>query len=346
MSEGAMAEATTTPNKKAKKKAKPALPAPPPRPDEGFLAWRTWAIVGVLMVGGVVAWKLVGTSYKHDIETICNSEKGSGLSTDKETSKLTAWIRDHLGTPEGNELYSSITEARVADRAKKLQDEADKAHVSPCPIVQSYQQLAATSEARADLQRLCSSLNFPKLLASDDAVRLTMVKDWINTQAKSPRTKELLDQLSQAPPGPERAKVLRDAAGKLDVYSCENAKSLEAPPPPEPTGEPVVRLYSSMQVVGGLREEDVTKALADVTPALVDCYKKGIERKPDLAGKITVKLQVDPDGKITRDEPGEGSALSDQQTMLCLAHVIRTMKFPANPGPLASILLPLELTHK
>ena len=341
-----MAEDAIPAKKKAKKKAKPALPAPPSQPDEGFLAWRTWAIVGVLMVGGVVAWRLVGTSYKHDLETICNAEKGSGLSTDKETSKLSAWVRDHLGTPEGNELYSAITESRVAERCKKLQDEADKAHVAPCPLVQSYQQLAAASEARSDLQHLCSTLNFPKLLASDDAVRMTMIQQWTDAQAKSPRTKEIVEQMRQASAGADRAKVLRDAAGKLDVYSCENAKSLEAPPPPEPTGEAVVRLYSSMQVVGGLREEDVTKALSDVTPALVDCYKKGIERKPDLAGKITVKMQIDPDGKIIKDEPGEGSALSDQQTMMCLAHALRTMKFPTNPGPLASILLPLELTHK
>ena len=343
-----MAE-VTTPKKKAKKKAKPVSPATSPAvqaPDEGFLAWRTWAIVGVLMVGGVVAWRLVGTSYKHDLETICNSEKGSGLSTDKETAKLSQWIRDHLGTPEGNETYSAITDSKVADRAKKLQDEADKAHVSPCPLVQSYQQLAAASEARSDVQHLCSTLSFPKLLASDDATRLTMVQQWADTSAKSPRTKELLDQLRQAPAGPERAKVLRDAAGKLDVYSCENAKSFEAPPPPEPTGEAVVRPYASIQVIGGLREEDVNKSLADVTPALVDCYKKGIERKPDLSGKIAVKMQVDPDGKILKDEPGEGSSLADQQTMMCLAHAIRTMKFPPNPGPLASILLPLELTHK
>ena len=342
-----MAEASTANRKKkAKKTAAPVASATPPKPDEGFTAWRTWALIGVVVVGGVIAWKLIGTSYKHDVETICNAEKGSGLSVEHETSKLSAWIRDHLGTPEGNELYSAINEAKVAERAKKLQDEADKLHVSPCPITASYQQIAATGDARSDLQHLCSTMTFPKLLASDDDTRLTMLENWIDAAAKSPRTKDLGAALKQAPVGPARAKVLRDAANALDVFTCENAKSLESPPPPTPTGDPVVRLYSPAQVMGGLRAEDVEKVLADANPTLLDCYKKGIERKPDLGGKIAVKIQVSPDGKVVRDDPGEGNEIADQQTLVCLARAIRALKFPPNPGPLASALLPLELTHK
>jgi hypothetical protein len=344
-----MAEATTRPKKAkgAKKNAKIAFTPPPKQPDDGLLGWGTWATFGVVLVGGVVAWKLVGTSYKRDVGTICNGEQSSGFTMDKESSKVSAWIRDHLGTPQGNELYSALSDARGADRPKKLQDEADKVGITPCPMVQSYQQLAAQAEYRGDLQKLCSTLTFPKLLASDDPTRLGLIEDWIDKNAKSPRTKELAEPLRQAQPGTERAHVLREAAAKLDVLACENAKSIENPPPPMPTGAPVVRLYSDAQIIGGLHEEDVKKALADATPALTDCYTKGIERHPDLAGRLTVKVEVDPNGNVTKDAPGEDSSASvnDRDTVLCIAKVVRTFKFPNVVGPMASILLPIELTH-
>lgn len=342
---GAMAEASVPPKKKARKKAKAAA-APPVRPaDEGFLAWRTWAIAGALVLGGVIAWKLVGTSYRHDLETICNSEKGSGYSLDHDSSKVAQWAREHLGTPEGNELYSGLTETRVADRPKKLQDAADKAGVSPCPAVASYQKLATTAEARSDLQHLCSELSFPKLLATDDGGRLAMLQTWVDQNARSPRSKELMAALTQAPAGAERAKVLADAAGKFDVFSCVNAKTLEKPPPPVPTGAPVVRLFTDLQIIGGLREEDVKKALDGVNPALLSCYKEGISRRPDLTGQVLVKLSFDEAGKVSKDEPGEGSELADQQTTMCLVHALRQLRLPPVGGPMASVMVPLELAH-
>lgn len=341
----AEAKAPTAKKKKSKKKGQLAAPPPPP-PDEGFLAWRTWAIAGVMMVGGVIAWKLVGTSYKHDVETICNAEQGSGFGIEHDITKVGAWVRDHLGTPQGNQLFATLNEAKVVDRPKKLQDAADGVHVAPCALVPTLQKLAAQADARSDMQHLCSEPNFPKFYASDDATRLTMLETWIDQNAKSPQTKDLGVALKAAPPGPERAKVLTDAANKLDVFSCANARSLEKPPPPVPNGDPVVRVGKDLQVVGGLREEDARKALEALEPTMLACYKDGITRRPDLAGTFMVKLELDEAGKIKKDEPGEGAEpLADQQTSLCLVHALRSIKLQVN-GPLASMFVPLELTHE
>lgn len=338
-----MAEAKNT--TKAKPKAAPAAaPARPPT-DDAPLGWRTWALLGVVLVGGVIAWKLLGTSYTRDVQTICSAEQLSGHPADKEVSKMSSWLRDHLGTPEGNELFSSVSDAKVADRAKTLQDGADKAHISPCPLVETYQRLAAESEYRVDMQRLCSTFTFPKLLASDDATRLQMLEDWIDKNAVSPRTKDLADPLRQAPAAADRAKLLRDAATKVDVFTCENAKTLETPTPMPLKGEPVVRLYTIPQVIGALTAPDLVKAITDVQPALVDCYKKAIERKPDLVGHFTAKLEIDPSGKVVKDSPGEDNTVSDHDTVICLAHALRGAKFPANPGPITTALVPLELAH-
>jgi hypothetical protein len=338
-----MAEAKKT----SKAKPKAAAAAAPVRPptDDAPLGWRTWAIVGVVLVGGVIAWKLLGTSYTRDVQSICNAEQLSGHPADKEASKMASWLRDHLGTPEGNELFSSVTDSKVADRAKVLQGGADKAHVSPCPLVETYQRLAAESDYRVDVQRLCSTFTFPKLLASDDATRLQMLEDWIDKNAISPRTKDLADPLRQAPTGADRAKVLREAATKMDVFSCENAKTLEAPTPAPIKGEPVVRMYMIPQVIGALQAPDLVKGVQDLQPALVDCYKKAIERKPDLVGHFNVKLEIDASGKVIKDSPGEDSTVNDHDTVICLAHALRGAKFPSNPGPLTTALVPLELAH-
>jgi hypothetical protein len=338
-----MSEETPAAKSKTAKKGRAGTP-PARKPDEGFLAWRTWAVLGAVLVGGVIAWKLLGTSYKHDVETICNAEKGSGYGMDHDASKVGQWVKDHLGTPEGNQLFAAISESKLVERSKKLKDAASDQGVSPCPITASYEQLAAKGEARADVQHLCSEISFPRLMSADEPGRLDMLLKWIDQSAKSPGTKDIGAALQKAAPGAERAQVLTDAASKLDIFSCGNAKTLATPAPPPPTGAPTVRLFTDAQIIGNAKDADLKKALADLTPDLVACYADGITRRPDLAGKLLVKMEFDGDGKVMRATPAEDSRLPDMQASACIVNKLRSMKLVVS-GPLASVLLPLELTH-
>jgi len=338
-----MAEASSTPKPRTKAK-KTAAPAPPPPPDAGLLTtWRVWAAAGVLLVGSVIAWKLIGASYKGDVETICNAEKGSGYAGDKEMPKVTQWARDHLATPEGNELFSTLNDAKLNDRAKTLQAKAAELKIEPCPLVASIQKVAAEGEYRADLQHLCSRLSFPKLEETSDDGRIARMKEWIEQQAKSPRTKELVDPLQQATPA-ERSKLLADAASKMDVFSCETSKTLASPvQPPKTKGPPMVRPYAAPQVIGPMSPEDVAKAVVDATPAMNQCYAKGLEKNADLEGRLAVKLQIDPAGKVTNAGLAD-SKVADRDTTACILQALRETHAPKNPGPLVSVLIPLELT--
>jgi hypothetical protein len=322
-------------------KAEPPPPAPAP-PATGLLAWRTWAILGGGLLLAVVVWRLFGSSYKGDVETICNAEKGSGLTVEHDMPKVSRWVRDHLGTPEGNELFSTLSDAKLSDRAKRLQQEADANKISACPMVQSYQQLSAEGEYRTDLQRLCSSIAFPKLAELDDAGRLAKIEEWIDKEAKSPRTKELGEQLRPGTPA-DRAKLLRDTSNKFDIFSCEVAKTLESPVVPPAPPMPKVRVWSTPQINGGINPADLAKAVADATPAMTDCYKDGLGRKADLTGKAEVKLSVDPDGKIT-DVKALDNTIADKDVMTCTFKVLKTMKLPKPATPMATVLLPLEMT--
>jgi hypothetical protein len=341
-----MAEASPTAKPKTKTGArkKASAGAPPPPPEGGLLStWRVWAGAGLLLVGSVIAWRLLGVSFRADIETICNGEKSSGYTAEKDMAKVTQWVRDHLGTPEGNQFYSAMNEAKLPERARLLQSKVSEVKVDPCPMVPSLQQVAAEGEYRVDLQHLCSRLTFPKLDEEDDETRLRRLEDWIDQQAKSPRTKELADPLKQAAPA-DRAKILSDAAAKEDVFSCESSKTLSLPQqPPKVKGPPAVRPYSSPQIIGSMPEADLAKAIVEATPAMNQCYAAGLAKKPDLEGKLAVKLQIDPSGKVLNVGLAD-SKVSDKDTTACILQALREMHAPKNAGPLVSVMLPLELT--
>jgi hypothetical protein len=308
-----------------------------------LLAPRTWGILGVVLVGGVVAWKLAGSTYRGDIETICSAEKGAGVTVEKDMAKVSAWVRAHLATPEGNQFFSSLSDARMAERAKRLQGEATTQHVGSCPMVASYELVAAEGDYRSDLQHLCSSVAFPKMAELDDSGRLARLEDWIANQAKSPRTKELAEPLRQAATPADRARLLREAAGKMSVYSCDGAKVIESPQAAPPTGAPTVRVVGDPQIIGPLKEDELERALGQATPGMSDCYKKVLEKSPNLAGKMAVKLEVDPDGNVARAAPAQ-VGLEVGEAARCVIDPLKAMKLPKNTGPLASTLVAFELT--
>ena len=346
--QAAMAEASSTAetsNKKPTKgeKANGAPRPPAPREVGPFTRLSTWSVVGAVLLGGVVVWRLWGSTYKGDVKTICNAERGSGFTIDKDMPKVTQWIRANLETPEGNTLFSTLTDTRLTERGKKLQAEATALKLAACPMVSAYDRLAAEGEYRTDLQHLCSSLTFPRLAELDDDERLAKIEDYIDKQAKSPRTKELAEPLRSAPAA-GRAKVLRDIAMAMDVFSCETARTLDTPQAePRPAGAPMVRVWSAPQVIGPMKEEDLAKALVEITPAMNDCYKKGLEKKPDLAGKVSMKMRIDPDGKVMKAAPAD-LAFDDHDVLGCLVEVMKSAKLPKNGGPVVSVLVPLELT--
>jgi hypothetical protein len=346
LSPSAMVEASSSPAPKKKKSAPPSQPQPSRARDTGgglLTGWRTWAVVGVVFVGGVIGWKLVGSSYKSDVETICNAEQNSGFTMQKEPSKVTQYVRAHLATPEGNELFSALSDAKLAERAKHLKSEADAQKLSACPLVASYAQVEAEGEYRSDLQHLCSSLNFPKLAELDDDGRVNKLEDWIDQHAKSPRTKELAEPLRQGSPS-ARAALLRETTTKAGVYSCDVAKVLESPVlPAKGKGPPTVRPYATPQINGTLDAADLGKALAAVTPAMDDCYKKGLDKNPDLEGKLAVKVRFDPSGAVASTAPAEVT-LGDREVSQCILQALKAMKVSTVQGPLVTTLIPLELT--
>ena len=206
------------------------------RPNAAPLPAIAWAAFGTTLVVAVGVWKVARSSYTADVRTICAAEHESGFAIEKQMTSVTQWVRARLTTPEGNELFSGIADARVVDRAAHLRREASARKIAVCPMVDAYERMAAQNEYRADLQKICSTLTFPDLREQDDDMRLARVLDFADTQAKSPRSRRLLDSLREAAAG-ARGELLRAAAADADIYRCEVARTFESPPP-EPVGAP------------------------------------------------------------------------------------------------------------
>jgi hypothetical protein len=189
------------------------------------------ALMGIALVGGVVAWRLAGATLRTDVEAICGAELRSGLTMRHEMPALGDWMRRHVTTPEGNELLATLGDLPVADRADRLRSAASAQGVTSCPMAASYDALVAEGDARADLQRLCSYVTFPDLAQGDDSARLAVLEGWIAGEARDPRAKALADPLRAADSPADRARVLRTAAREIGIFTCDIAKVLESPPP-------------------------------------------------------------------------------------------------------------------
>jgi hypothetical protein len=193
---------------------------------------RPWVVVvsGAAMIAAVASWRLIGSNYHADVETICEAETRSGLAVSHDWPELTPWVRAHLSTPDGNALYSSLSDAKVEDKAPRLAGEALAARVASCPMVRSFEKLAADAEYRRDVQRLCSKKTLPGLAELDDSARLEAIEQWIDADARAAPTRDLRELLRQAEAPPDRAKVLREAARAMDVLTCDVASVIESPP--------------------------------------------------------------------------------------------------------------------
>ena len=172
--------------------------------------------------------RLIGSTYSTDIRTICAAEERSGHAMRDGMAAVSEWVHANLKTPEGNLFYSSLADTEIDRRADRLRREASALHIPSCPMLDAYDRLAVDARHRGDMERMCSWVTFPGFAELDDDARIARLEDWIDSDARSPRTKELAEPLRLADPA-ERAEVLRAAARQSGLLSCDLAKTLGVP---------------------------------------------------------------------------------------------------------------------
>lgn len=88
--------------------------------------------------------------------------------------------------------------------------------------------------------------------------------------------------------------------------------------------------------------EPLRVALRAKWGAVEGCYRKGLDRRRNLGGMLTLHFQLKPSGVIANVTEAD-SHFGDPEVTQCVASVYRSMKLPDLHGRAASFVYPLEL---
>ena len=92
-------------------------------------------------------------------------------------------------------------------------------------------------------------------------------------------------------------------------------------------------LFTLVLLASSLDGKVIDRVVRGKMDEIQSCYQEGLDRRPGLKGKVTMKFKVDPDGSV--HEAGLAkSTLRDEKVETCLAGVFETMQFPSfDPCP-------------
>jgi hypothetical protein len=82
-----------------------------------------------------------------------------------------------------------------------------------------------------------------------------------------------------------------------------------------------------VSTTGGLSKEDLEKIVKQQVPSLELCYRKVLEKKPDLKGEIILQLVIDSNGKVKKANL-VSSKLKDKKLENCMVQKIKQWIFP------------------
>ncbi len=301
-------------------------------------------LAGLLLVVGVIGWRLTAGSYKTDIQKICFAEKGSTFDSKTDIRKIESWAKEQLDTPEASTWLTELVKKGMADRAKGLREESKRLGIPECPLAAAYEALNLDGEYRQDIASFCSLNDLPTIEASDDAERLHRMLDWIQTRAKSPRTKALGEKIAQAD-AKDRADVLREAANATSVFQCELVNTLLKPQTLPRKDEPMIEL-GTPQINGDLTVDKIVAAFLVKKDAMRKCYDEGLAKNAELSGRVMLKMSITPSGKVGRASTEAGTTLPDPAVVKCVIGVVRDLVFAETKSIMVSLLLPLEFVPR
>ncbi len=106
-------------------------------------------------------------------------------------------------------------------------------------------------------------------------------------------------------------------------------------------------IIGKVSVRGGrLDRAGIKKLIKRQKGSIVYCYKKGVQSNPDLKGKVVLKFNINPSGKVTN--PGiQKSTLGSGSVESCIVSRLRMWRFPApRNGGVVAVRFPVLLKTK
>ena len=143
--------------------------------------------------------------------------------------------------------------------------------------------------------------------------------------------------------------LLVACSGKSPTSDSGSA-SQRAEAEPDLKAEPEIQAPSDLPIAFGVVEVEGSRDGSTVLQAatagqkdLVACYEKYREAKPDLVGKLALRILVTPEGKVT-DALIHDNKLPDHRVGTCMLQVVEGWNLSPNDDPEPSrVVLPMVL---
>ena len=118
------------------------------------------------------------------------------------------------------------------------------------------------------------------------------------------------------------------------------------PPPPEDKITQIAHGVGAGTGLIGSAVEDADKTIAKLQPKFTACYKAGLEKDPKLAGGLTIKTEIKPDGTVGNATAQDTQGLNPA-VVKCLTDTMKKAKFsPPKAAQLATLEVPLKFGTK
>lgn len=99
-----------------------------------------------------------------------------------------------------------------------------------------------------------------------------------------------------------------------------------------------------VEVDGVLEEKTARRVLARYRAQVRYCYERALRDRPDLRGRVTLSLKVEPDGMVASAEVVEDTP-GDESLAACLTLRAKRWRFPAFAGTARTVIrYPVVLT--
>ena len=103
-------------------------------------------------------------------------------------------------------------------------------------------------------------------------------------------------------------------------------------------------MVGDFQVNGRLPPEAIQRVIRQSFGRLRGCYERGLERSPDLEGRIAVKFVIDREGSVALASAAERS-LDDAAVAACVVKAYEAMTFPKPVGGIVTVVYPVVFTR-
>jgi hypothetical protein len=135
--------------------------------------------------------------------------------------------------------------------------------------------------------------------------------------------------------------VQKKRVADLIAEEEEKAARPATPDPEEPSGDEKGKVRAGATSVNGrLPPEVIQRVVRQNQGRFRACYEDGLNRNPNLEGRVSVRFVIGRDGTVSSAE-SSGSDLPDPKVVACIVRVFARTTFPAPEGGIVTVSYPL-----